>query len=196
MQENPCNHGENQGCNQLAPLVAKPISECVHAGGDSEPPLAPFRGVQPATSPIGVAGCRLHPSEAGGNTPHTAGPVDSLAAPGVVRIALSERASLALSETGHECFAIIGRGSYPTDPARMVIYCQAVPTATATAACQILAGTHRAQRIKTPASATAKPAAIVACARVSERSPSATAGNHCATARTRPAAAARTQCHP
>ena len=88
--------------------------------------------------------------------------------PRIIRLALSERASRHLLEAG-ECFAIIGRGSYPSDPARMVIYCQPVPMATATAACQILAGTHRAQRIKPPASATAKPAAIVARARVSER---------------------------
>ncbi|MCX6875391.1 MAG: hypothetical protein NTW21_16525 [Verrucomicrobia bacterium] len=81
---------------------------------------------------------------------------DPLAMPGVVRIALSERATKALLEAG-KAFAIIGRGSYPSDPARMVIYCQAVPLEVATAACQIPAGTHRAQRIKTSTSTSTAP---------------------------------------
>ena len=85
--------------------------------------------------------------------------VDPLAKPGVIRIALSERASRALSETGQECFAIIGRGSYPTDPARMVIYCQPVPLEVAIAACDVLTGKATARRVKPPkAAAPASPA--------------------------------------
>lgn len=72
---------------------------------------------------------------------------DPLACPNVIRLALSERASRALSDAG-ECFAIIGRGSYPSDPGRMVIYCQAVPMAVAAAACGVAMGSHRAVKIK------------------------------------------------
>ena len=101
---------------------------------------------------------------------------DPLAMPGVVRLALSERASRALSAAG-ECFAIIGRGTYPTDPARMVIYCQSVPLATAAAACRILTGEARAVRIMPPKAGKADPPATVP-----DRHPEATAGNVSATA--------------
>lgn len=83
---------------------------------------------------------------------------DPLAHPGVVRILLGEAASKALLEVG-EAFAIVGRTSYPDQPGRLAIFCQPCPMATATAACQILAGTHRAQRIKTAPSVNASPAA-------------------------------------
>jgi hypothetical protein len=72
---------------------------------------------------------------------------DPLAQPGVVRIALSERATAALLEVG-EAFAIVARGSYPTAPGRMVIYLLPVPRATAQAACNVILGTHKASRIK------------------------------------------------
>ena len=78
---------------------------------------------------------------------------DPLAARGVVRIALSERASHALTETGKACFAIVGRGSYPTDPARMVVYLLPVPLRIAQDACKVALGTHAARRIKTPSRA-------------------------------------------
>ncbi|MEX1047972.1 MAG: ERCC4 domain-containing protein [Akkermansiaceae bacterium] len=53
MSANPTASNENEGCKQLSPLIAPGESECVHAGGDSEPPLAPFMGVQVTSSPIG-----------------------------------------------------------------------------------------------------------------------------------------------
>lgn len=117
---------------------------------------------------IGNAPCDAPTDREQGHAQIDAPRVDPLACPNVIRILLSERASRALSETGQECFAIIGRGSYPSDPARMVIFCQPVPMAVATAACGILAGTHRAQRTRPPATATPKAAATSAPAIVSE----------------------------
>ena len=73
---------------------------------------------------------------------------DPLAAPGVIRILLSEAASAVLSEAGSDCFAIVARASYPADHRRMVIYLRPVDHATAQAACGVLAGTHAARRIK------------------------------------------------
>ena len=73
--------------------------------------------------------------------------LDPLAAPGVIRIALSERATAALLEAG-DCFAIVGRGSYPLDAGRMVVYLKPCPLKVATDACLVLAGTHRAVRCK------------------------------------------------
>jgi hypothetical protein len=72
---------------------------------------------------------------------------DPLEHPGVVRIALSERATKALLEVG-ECFAIVARGSYPTDPGRAVIYLKPCSLKVAADACLVLAGTHRAVRCK------------------------------------------------
>lgn len=152
MPENPYNHRENQGCKPLAPLLAQPLTECVQAGGDSEPQLSPLGGVQAPSLPIGLAPHSLHPLRDAHGTPETDFRVDPLAVPGVTRILLSEASSRHLVAQG-EAFAIVGRSSFPDQPGRMAIFCQAVPLATATAACQILAGTHRAQRIKPPASA-------------------------------------------
>lgn len=90
------------------------------------------------------------------NTNHNTHRPDPLAHPGVIRIALSERATAALLACG-ECFQIVGKGSYPTDPGRMVIYCQPCTMQQATAAGQIIDGTHRAQRIRTAPSTSATP---------------------------------------
>jgi hypothetical protein len=88
---------------------------------------------------------------------------DPLAMPGVTRLLLSERASAVLLEAG-ECFTIVGKGSYPDQPGRMAVYLQAVPMATAAAACGVIAGTHTARRIK-PERAASKPPRIE-CANV------------------------------
>ena len=68
---------------------------------------------------------------------------------GHVRIALSEVASDALRAAG-EAFVIVGRGSYPEAPGRMVIHCLPIPKRQADAACRVAMGTHRAVKIKTP----------------------------------------------
>jgi len=94
----------------------------------------------------------------------------------VIKIILSERATAALLAVG-ECFQIVGKGSYPTDPNRMVIYCQAVPLSVAQDACRILDGSHRAQRIKPPAVATVTPSASASPANMPDRRPDATGAN-------------------
>jgi len=79
----------------------------------------------------------------------TAPRVDPLAMPGIVRILLSETASRHLLEAG-EAFAIVSKASYPEAPGRVAIFCQAVPLASAQAACDVLTGKARAVRIPTP----------------------------------------------
>jgi len=101
--------------------------------------------------------------------------MNDIAAP-VIKIILSERATAALLAAS-ECFAIVGKGSYPEAPGRMVIYCQAVPMATATAACQILAGSHRAQRVKVPAAGTATAPQASDRSDTPDRRPDATPAN-------------------
>jgi hypothetical protein len=73
--------------------------------------------------------------------------IDPLAHPNVIRITLSERTTAALLACG-ECFAIVGRDSYPTDPGRMVIYLQPVPLKTICDASAVIAMTHKAVRIR------------------------------------------------
>lgn len=102
--------------------------------------------------------------------------IDPLARPDIVRIALSERATAALLAQG-EAFAIVGRGSYPTDTNRMVIFCQPCPMELATAACQILARTHKAVRIKPPAVAAVTPSAPLPPANMPDLRPDATGAN-------------------
>ena len=44
MKSNPITTRKSQGCKPLAPALAPGKLECVHAGGDLEPLLAPFGG--------------------------------------------------------------------------------------------------------------------------------------------------------
>jgi hypothetical protein len=83
---------------------------------------------------------------------------DPLALPGVIRILLGPTASRVLSESGEQSSVVVGRGSYPSDPSRWVIYLKPCSLEVANAACSILAETHTATRIKTASCAIAKPA--------------------------------------
>ena len=77
--------------------------------------------------------------------------LDPLAIPGVIRILLSERSSLALTESGETVFALIGRQSWPGDPKRWVIYLKPSTLQPANAATRVLNGTHTARPIRKPA---------------------------------------------
>jgi len=66
----------------------------------------------------------------------------------IVRIILSRVASDALTAAGDQCFAVIGRASYPDDPARWVIHIAPVSFGTAHDACEVLMGTKRAAPIR------------------------------------------------
>lgn len=105
-------------------------------------------------------------------------PPDPLSAEGVVRIRLSEAAGVALAACGAEVYIVVSRGFYPDSHGRMVIYCSPCPFDVARAACGVVAGTHRAQRIKTPASGTATPAMPVTPAIVPDCPHDAPQGNH------------------
>jgi len=142
MSENPHTYAENQGCNRVAPQVARPITECVPAGGVPKPPLAPFRGVKPCNSAIGVAPPVAPPSQAPENDP--------LSVPGVVRLLLSVDASQVLQKSGEACFQIVGKCSYPAIPDRWAIYLKPCPLEVATAACDVLTGKARAVRVRPP----------------------------------------------
>ncbi len=73
---------------------------------------------------------------------------DPLAMPGVTRLLLSVGVSQALQRTGEQCFAIVGKCSFPACPDRWAIYLAPVPMATAAAACDVLLGRATARRIK------------------------------------------------
>ena len=47
-----------------------------------------------------------------------------------------------------ECFAIVGKGSYPDAPGRMVLCLLPIPKEQADAACRVALGTHRAVRMQ------------------------------------------------
>ena len=96
-------------------------------------------------------------------------PPGPLSVPGIIRILLSEKAGDALAACGAEVFIVACKGTYPDAAGRWIICCMPAPLVIVNQACGVIVGTHRARRIKTPASGTAKPAAIVARARVSER---------------------------
>ena len=84
-------------------------------------------------------------------------PEDPLREPGTIRLLLSAGASQALTDSGHECFQIVGRTSYPALPCRWAIYLKPVPLKIAVDACNVAMGSHKAVRIKpapTPAPAT------------------------------------------
>ena len=83
-------------------------------------------------------------------------PEDPLREPGTIRLLLSVGASQALTDSGHECFQIVGRTSYPALPGRWAIYLKPVPLKIAQDACNVALGTHSARKIKpapTPAPA-------------------------------------------
>lgn len=64
-----------------------------------------------------------------------------------VRIILGETATKALLDAG-DCFLIVGKGSWPDAPGRMVIYCQSIPKAQADGACLVAMGKARAVKAK------------------------------------------------
>ena len=68
---------------------------------------------------------------------------------GIVRILLSRAASDALTATGENAFAIVGKASHPEIPGRWVIHLAPVEWETAMDASRVLLGTHRAVKIKT-----------------------------------------------
>ena len=109
---------------------------------------------------------------------HQSRPTDPLSVPGIVRILLSEKAGAALVACGAWAFVVVSRGFYPDSHGRMVIYCSPCPFDVARDACGIIAGTHRAQRIKTPVSGTATPAKSEVPAIVPDCPPDAPQGNH------------------
>jgi hypothetical protein len=85
---------------------------------------------------------------------------DPLAIPGVVRIPLDEGTAAPFAGLG-ECFAVIGRASYPNAPGWCLLALP-VPHNVATAACNVALGSHKAVKIKTqpaaaPATKTAAP---------------------------------------
>jgi len=94
----------------------------------------------------------------------------------VIKIILSERSTAALLACG-ECFQIVGRSSYPDQPGRMVIFCQPCPMELATAACQILDGTHKAVRVKVAAAGTATAPQASDRSDTPDRRPDATPAN-------------------
>lgn len=65
-----------------------------------------------------------------------------------IRLLLDQTASDYLSATGESAFVVIGKASLPDDPTRWVIHLLPVQMATATAACNVALGTHRAVKIK------------------------------------------------
>lgn len=73
---------------------------------------------------------------------------DPLARPGVVRILPGPTASATLTEAGAECFALVGRDTYPGEPSRWVILLCPVPLTVANAASRVLLGTHTAKPIR------------------------------------------------
>ena len=133
---------ENQGCKQLAPSLARPKPECVHAGADSEAPLAPFGGVQAASSPIGCTPQLAPPRRVGES----------------MRILLSERTSQALAATGESFFRIVAMGTHPDQPGRWVIGLRPVSPEMAQEIEGILRGTHKATPIRHAKAAQDSPA--------------------------------------
>ncbi len=71
--------------------------------------------------------------------------------PGAVRILLGRTASEHLTTMGAACFAVIGKASYPDDPARWVIHLVPSTIKDADAACKVATGKARAVKLK-PAS--------------------------------------------
>jgi hypothetical protein len=64
------------------------------------------------------------------------------------RILLDPATSDALSATGEAAFLVIGKASLPDDPSRWILHLVPLDMKTATAACNVALGTHRAVKIK------------------------------------------------
>jgi hypothetical protein len=106
MKSNPDSTRENQRCNPLAPALAPGKPECVHAGGDLEPLLAPFGG---CNKQVLLRAC----------TPSTCTPSEGEKP---VRILLSESASKHLDQTGENAFAVIAFDRSDQHSARWVMH--------------------------------------------------------------------------
>lgn len=72
---------------------------------------------------------------------------DPLSIPSAIRLQLDACQAAELLRHG-ECFAIVGRSSYPEAAGGMAIYLQSIPMEAAAAACGVAMGTHSAKRIK------------------------------------------------
>lgn len=79
---------------------------------------------------------------------------DPLRRPDVLILDLTTEQALPFAQLG-ECFAVVGRGSYPGHVGRLCLYALPVSHSVAVDACNVLLGTHRAVRIKTPTPAEA-----------------------------------------
>ena len=66
--------------------------------------------------------------------------------PPIIRIILEQ--SRQLDQAGAEAFALVGRGSYPDAAGRWVIHLSPAAWPAAVAAANVLAGTHKAVKIK------------------------------------------------
>ena len=71
----------------------------------------------------------------------------------VSRIILDQQSSEALTATGEAAFLVIGKASLPDDPSRWALHLVPVDMKTATAACNVALGTHRAVKIKSDTTA-------------------------------------------
>lgn len=74
---------------------------------------------------------------------------DPLRRPEVLTLDLTTEQAQQFAELG-ECFAIVGRGSYPGHVGKLCLFALPVPKAVADAACAVAVGTHKATRIRTP----------------------------------------------
>jgi hypothetical protein len=68
--------------------------------------------------------------------------------PGPIRILLGQAASDHLNAAGESCFAVVGRASYPDDPARWVLHIIPASMATANDAVAVAQGRAAARKIK------------------------------------------------
>jgi hypothetical protein len=76
------------------------------------------------------------------------GGTDNRQAP--ICILLSESASRHLDTIGQDCFAVIGRGSWPDQPSRWRLWLVPCPVKIANDAVGVAKGTHRATRKPSP----------------------------------------------
>ena len=147
MSANPTATRESLGCNRLAPPLAPLQPECVHAGGDSEPLLAPLQGG--ATSKF-TLGC----------TPALAPPESPISTR--LTLTLDQTAEIVRQAGGEShlgrVFAVVSPGSYPTSHGRLVLnFIECDTMHLANDAVAVAQGKARAVRIKR---ATSDPDAI------------------------------------
>ena len=79
--------------------------------------------------------------------------------PGVRRLVLSEVTSKFLQNTGEHVFVIVGKLFYPATPGAWAVFLQPVPIELAHLANGVLAGTHKAVKIKTAKPSSPAPSA-------------------------------------